>query len=118
MLESVCDRTHTILKQRVTVVEYAPVELPQTQVVVTGLETDEDGQEMLGMYFESEKRSGGGDVEDVRPGPQEGQAIITFSSAEGGRNLRIVFAYFIFFFLLLACTEEERQLTNQGLCIW
>ena len=37
--------------------------------------------EQLMMYFQSRKKSGGGDVEDIQL--QEGQAVITFQQEEG-----------------------------------
>ena len=37
--------------------------------------------EQLMMYFQSRRRSGGGDVEDIQL--QEGQAVVTFEREEG-----------------------------------
>ncbi|XP_033632996.1 uncharacterized protein LOC117294612 isoform X2 [Asterias rubens] len=46
-------------------------------ILVQGFSQD-TGVEMIELYFDSKKKSGGGGVREVQPGPMDGQAIVYF----------------------------------------
>ena len=39
--------------------------------------------DIVELYFDSKKRSGGGGVREVQPGPMDGQAIVYFEDWKG-----------------------------------
>ena len=54
-------------------------------VRVTGLKPTLS-KDILEVYFESKKRSGGGDIEDIVIMTGKGEALITFEEPEGKRS--------------------------------
>ena len=52
-------------------------------------------QEILEMYFDSRRKSGGEDLVAVAMGPGTDEAVITYSSAEGGlaKNMICIVAH-------------------------
>ena len=59
----------------------APLAAPRNVVLVSGIK--ETNEELLKMFFENKKRSGGGPVKQLDYHNVEGQATITFFSDEG-----------------------------------
>ena len=52
------------------------------KVKITGL-TSPFEEDMLAMFFENKRRSGGGDIENIESDPGKGQAFITYVNSEG-----------------------------------
>lgn len=52
-------------------------------IQVSGIDWDRIKEEILKMYFRNKHRSGGGDILEIMPDKELGQAVITFASGEG-----------------------------------
>lgn len=55
---------------------------PQRTVEVHGLDSEVD-EDMLTMFFENKRRSGGGEIEEVELNPVLGVAYLTYVKAQG-----------------------------------
>ena len=52
------------------------------QVLVEGI-NDNTTRDALSMFFESDRRCGGGDIDDIEYTVNSGRAVITFTTSEG-----------------------------------
>jgi hypothetical protein len=83
--ERVCrHKPHTLAGAALGVVMLeAPLDdVPVYAIQVTG-NLKELSQELISMFFESQKRSGGGQIDEIMVNHRNGVAVITFESAEG-----------------------------------
>ena len=51
-------------------------------ILVEGIDSN-TGKDVLEMFFENKKRSGGGEIERIQMFPKDGRAIIRFADKEG-----------------------------------
>ena len=69
-----------IFNEVVEIKAYSPK--PQCTVRITGL-AESVTKDLLELYFESEKKSSGGNVKDIQLDETEGEAYVTFETEEG-----------------------------------
>ena len=53
--------------------------------------TESASEDFLELYFENEKKSGGGDLKDIQLDETEGEAYVTFETEEG--MLTVLFSW-------------------------
>lgn len=88
VISRLLSRSHVVvgvevmLSQPVPGPELEVEQVPPSAVLVSDLPPG-CTNEFLEMYFESKKKSGGGDVEKVEMFPDRNEAVITFESSDG-----------------------------------
>ena len=64
-----------------------PPEEPKTCTIEVQGIPSEASEEVIRLFFENKKRSGGGEVKNVSLDKEEGTAVITFYNADGMFNI-------------------------------
>ena len=82
MSERVCRQSHTLTEMtlNVTLLESQP-NIAVCAVQASGI-LFSHSRELISLYFESNKRSGGGMIDDLFVDHEEGIAVVTFASAD------------------------------------
>lgn len=96
VVTNVVNKEHSILSCKLTITEMIRKSPPITPVEDISLkETTEElsvkvrgldkniNETMLTLYFENERRSGGGELKKVNFNPKVGRAVLTFKHADG-----------------------------------
>eukprot|EP00117_Sycon_ciliatum_P036135 scpid18458/ scgid27251/ len=83
----VCLRSHTLLGTELSVTMAVPLLQPMSRRILVSCLPRECHQEIVELYFDSKKRSGGGEVVNVEMYDGSHQAIVTFESPDAVQSV-------------------------------
>ena len=81
-------------EMKVEETEADTAEIETKAILVEGLKTNTD-QEVLGLFFENTKRSGGGEIQNIQMYQKSGRAIIWFTEADGESKYCVAYRFFL-----------------------
>ncbi|XP_071793130.1 uncharacterized protein [Asterias amurensis] len=67
-----------ISKKKLQSVDITAAKVHESDAILVQGFSQDTGVEMIELYFDSKKKSGGGAVREVQPGPMDGQAVVYF----------------------------------------